>query len=528
MKKTIIIFIIILVIFGFVYTGVENTIDRIYGNNEFVILTNPDNVLYNQEIIDFGKKNDIKISFVQADDLEAIDYLEDDSTRYDAVWLSNSTWLYMLDGVTTLNSKSININPIVFGVKKSKAQELGFVNKQIYNKDIVNAIKDGKLKYIMSSVTKSNTGLTAYLGFLNALAGSPEVLTKDMLKAQKLKDDMVTFFSGVERVSGNDSFLRQMFLNSDEYEAVIANESFLININLQLEKSGKEPLYLLYPVDGVAINDSPFAYIDNKQNKLDKFNLIQQFLLSKVSQKKLEDLGKRTWYGGINENANPDVFKKDWGIDTTKYLTAYRYPSKAVMNEAINLYIDVFRKPSVTAFCLDYSGSMIGSGETELESAMSYILDYEQAKEDRLQFSEKDVIIVLPFSDNVSRVLETKNGRQTSALISSIYDLSPFGGTNLYGCAAKAVNLTSEYSDKYTKTVILMTDGEANIGSFNQFRNSYQSTSSKINERIPVYSIMFGAAKERQLQEIAELTNSKVFDGKTDLKTAFKEVRSFN
>ena len=42
--------------------------------------------------------------------------------KYDAVWASNSMWLYMLDGVSTSNSKIISMNPVVFGIKKSKAE----------------------------------------------------------------------------------------------------------------------------------------------------------------------------------------------------------------------------------------------------------------------------------------------------------------------------------------------------------------------------------------------------------------------
>ena len=39
---------------------------------------------------------------------------------------------------------------------------------------------------------------------------------------------------------------------------------------------------------------------------------------------------------------------------------------------------------------------------------------------------------------------------------------------------------------------------------------------------------MFGGADESQLKDIASLTNAKVFDGKTDLVRAFKEVRGYN
>ena len=69
-----------------------------------------------------------------------------------------------------------------------------------------------------------------------------------------------------------------------------------------------------------------------------------------------------------------------------------------------------------------------------------------------------------------------------------------------------------------------MTDGEANIGSFKDVEKVYKSN--KYN--IPIYSITFGSASEEQLEELAELTNAKVFDGRTDLLRAFKEVRGYN
>ena len=55
----------------------------------------------------------------------------------------------------------------------------------------------------MASVTKTNTGATSYLSFLNSMAGSPEVLTEEMLDNNSLKEDLKSFFKGVERVSGH-------------------------------------------------------------------------------------------------------------------------------------------------------------------------------------------------------------------------------------------------------------------------------------------------------------------------------------
>ena len=69
-----------------------------------------------------------------------------------------------------------------------------------------------------------------------------------------------------------------------------------------------------------------------------------------------------------------------------------------------------------------------------------------------------------------------------------------------------------------------MTDGIGNVGSYRTLENKYRN----LNKQIPIYSITFGAADEDQLEEIALLTNGKIFDGRYDLVKAFKEVRGYN
>ena len=79
-------------------------------------------------IIDYGKKNGFDVEIDHYGDLEIVDILNDNPKEYDAVWLSNSIWLYMLDNTyLTTDSKSIGIAPVVMGIKRSKAEELGFI-----------------------------------------------------------------------------------------------------------------------------------------------------------------------------------------------------------------------------------------------------------------------------------------------------------------------------------------------------------------------------------------------------------------
>ena len=520
------VFIFVFIIIAFLYTSCSFK-DIISEKKSFRIIASTSIKNMGEDLKKYAKKENFDIEIDYYGDLEIVDILNENSKKYDAVWISNSIWLYMLENSSLItDSKSIVINPVVMGIEKSKAIELGFVDNDIYNKDILEAVRDGKLKYVMASVTKTNTGATTYLSFLNSLAGSPEVLTEEMLKNESLETDLKDLFKGVERVSGDEDYLVKMYENGD-YNAMINYESTLISINKKRVKNNLDPLYLIYPKDGVAINDMPFAYINNDSNDSitkDKFKLLQDYLRSDDAISKMEKLGYRSWYGGIKDNTDKKVFNPNWGIDTSKYLKDMKYPSKKVITEALNLYVEKLRKPTHVVFCLDVSGSMYGSGLNTLKDAMNYILDYSTASRDRLQFSSNDKITIITFNDEY-KVYDTKYGNDTKSVIDIIDNLEAGGATNIYDTSVQALKiLNDDDSNEYTKTVILMTDGQSNVGNYSTLNNYYKKSKSNV----PIYSITFGSSSEYELNMLANLTNGKVFNGKTGLREAFIEVRSYN
>lgn len=530
------ILIILLIILVILFTNyienlnvnISNTIEDINlkKDNTFKLISSTENQDLESFLMDFANKENINLEIDYAGTIDIMQKLNN-GEEYDAVWASNSIWLYMLDSskVSVSDSKSTSINPVVFGITEQKARELNFVDRDIYTKDIVDAIKNGNLKFSMSNPTQTNTGATAYLGMLTTLAGNPEVLREENLQDENLKTELISLFSGLERSSGSEDFLEELFLNGN-YEAVVTYEFSIINMNKKLEEQGKEPLYILYPIDGVSISDSPLAFIKQGDGeKEDFFKKLQEYILSSEGQNLLASKGRRTWFGGINNEVDQTVFNKEWGIDTTKYIVPVKYPNTEIIKEALSIYQTELRKPVHTVFCLDYSGSMAGSGYSQLKQAMEYILNEEKASENLLQFSEKDKITVIPFNGKVLNVWNTNNGIDTQNLIDNIATLKPSGATNIYDTAIRALEeLSTEDLNIYNTSIILMTDGMSNTGKFSDLSNYYKN----LKKDIPIYSIMFGSAYEQELGNIAELTNSKVFDGKVDLLQAFKEVRGYN
>lgn len=499
----------------------ENNSNYVYNDNVFSLITTPENKVLEDTIKKYLNRNNFDVNIIYADNLEIVDKLNS-GEKYDAIWASNSIWLDSLNGVSTSDSKSTSITPITFGIKKSKAEELGLIGRNVKMSDILDLIKNKKLTFSMANPITTNSGASSYLNILSTLAGNPDVLTSNHLKNEKLKEDLKTFFSGLVRTSGDEDFLETSFINGD-YDAAFTYESSIININKELSRQGKEILYAIYPVDGVSVSDSPLLYINNHNDKKkEAFIKLQEYILSGEGQEILLNMGRRTWYGGTTDNAPKDVFNKDWGIDTTKYISPIKYPSMDVIKEALLLYQTRLKKPVHVVFCLDYSGSMYGEGIHDLKEAMAYIFS-EKANTNMIQFTELDKIDVIAFGSSVNNPWSAK-GNDTKKLIDSINNYSLDGATSLFPATEAALNILKNESDEYNKSIIVMTDGEGNVGTYRSLENTYQS----IGKEIPIYSITFGDASLDQLERMSNLSNGKVFDGRNNLLEAFKTVRGYN
>ena len=72
------------------------------------------------------------------------------------------------------NLTSIAQMPVILGVRKSKAEELGWIGKDVLMGDILAAVEQRQLNFLMTSATQSNSGASAYLAMLSsALGGKP-------------------------------------------------------------------------------------------------------------------------------------------------------------------------------------------------------------------------------------------------------------------------------------------------------------------------------------------------------------------
>ncbi len=492
-----------------------------------------------QPIVDrFAKENNVKIDMDYKGSLDIALLLQEGAQDYDAIWPANSLWISMGDkNHLVKDSESIMRSPVILGVKCSVADKLGWRGKDVKVQDILDAAENKGLRLLMTSATQSNSGASAYLGFLYAFSGNPDLLTADNLNDPKVQDNVKRILKVVNRSSESSGWLRDLFLKDyDLYDAMFNYESLVIEMNQQLVKSGREPLCAVYPVDGLAIADSPLAFVNKGDAKKEElFKKLQDYMLSQPVQNEILSKGRRVGLVGMTpDKVDKTVFNPDWGIDVTKVLNPIRVPGPTVIQQALDLYQTALRKPSFTIYALDFSGSMgENGGEQQLKQAMKLLLDQQEASKYLLQAAPDDVNIVLTFNDGLINGTEidqwTAKGNKPAdlnALLGRVQELKPGGNTNIYLPVARALELMKAQGieDRFP-AIILMTDGQSNRGSLDQVKQAIAQTGLT---NVPVYAITFGEADVSQLKQLTDLTHGLVYDGTKDLITAFRKARSNN
>ncbi|MFP4563568.1 MAG: substrate-binding domain-containing protein [Spirochaetia bacterium] len=490
------------------------------------IISGIENQIFEPILRDFESTYRTEISMEYRDPVNIMLALREGRVTHDAVWPASSLWLELGNSEGRVEHiTSIMTSPVVFAIRRNLAEELGFVGTPVRIADILTAIEAERLSFMMPSATQTSSGAIAYLGFLSALTGTPDVLTMDRLRSEGLEPRIRSILEGVHRSSGSSEWLKELMVESN-YDAMVNYETLVIEANRELLSRGREPLYVLYPADGTMAADFPLGFIDRgPKGKEETFLKLREFLLTPEVRAGITAMGNRTPEG----SASGEIFNPDWGIETGPVRSCRELPAAEVTAEAFDLYQILFRKPSLSIFCLDYSENMRDLGIEELHGAMRTLLDQEEAGRHLIQTGEADITVVMPFSSTV-RDIWTVRGNDPddlNNLLQNIIALPPQGPTDIYTPVITGLNFVSELKDfsSYIPAILLMTDGESNEGrTYTHLWNAWNT----YTVDVPVFSIMFGAAVEDRLEEISSLTRGRVFDGREDPAQALRKAKGYN
>lgn len=498
---------------------------------DFKIVSGSENTVLEPIVQEFCRGHAMNCSFEYKGSLDiGADLAPGASTDADAVWPAASLWIDLFDaGRKVKKLKSISQSPVILGVRLAKAKELGWTDKPVTTRDIVQAVKDGKLKFLMTSATQSNSGASAYLAMLAVLVGQPDVIEPGDLDDPRLQDEIKLLLSGVERSSGSSGWLKDLFLAGRpgpefaEYDAMWNYESVIKEANDALAQKNGEKLWAVYPADGVFVSDSPLGFIDRGRGPdVEKaFDELQAYLQSPETQARIAALGRRVALSGAAAKAEPD-----WNFDPGRMVNSVRTPAPDVIQKALALYQDTLRRPSLTAFCLDYSGSMQGVGESQVREAMHFLLTPSEASKALVQWTRRDKLNVIIFTDHVDSHREGDGTPASqSDLLGFVTGKSAGGGTDMYSCLKQAARWIDQQPDRadYLPAILVMTDGRSE-GDAPGFEQEWRTN----GEAIPIFGITFGDADKSQLDKLADLSRARVFDGRKDLQAAFRAARGYN
>jgi len=442
----------------------------------------------------------------------------------DAAWFASDKYV-ALAGASgkVLDHQSIMLSPVVVGVRQSVANSLGWTPPaKVGWKDIAAAAAAGKFHFAMTSPSASNSGFSALVGVATALAGN-QALSPSTIDAAGLQG----FFKGQGLTAGSSGFLADAYVQGqDRLDGIVNYESVLLGLN-----NGNrlhEKLSLIYPDEGIVTADYPLMLLNGQKRAA--YTKLVQYLRTPAAQSNIErTTSRRPALPGVALDAR---FPQSLLVEAP-------FPANlSTVQQLLDDYQNQLRKPAHTFYVLDLSGSMQGDRITRLKAALRGLAGLDTSFTGHFSgFAPREKVTLVTFSDHVqdTRTFNIDsadpNSPGLSGLRNYVDSLQTGGGTAIYSALDQAYTAAGDAHraapDDYT-SIVLMTDGENNAGiPPSQFLDGLQSLPPD-RQGLRVFSVLFGEANPKELQQVADATGGKVFDARNAiLADVFKEIRGY-
>jgi Ca-activated chloride channel family protein len=456
-------------------------------------------------------------------------------SAYDATWFSSNRYVALQPAAEGRLGSAIQImsSPVVFGLRRSVAAQLGWVGRPVGWSEIAAAAGARQFTYGMTDPSASNTGFSTVVAVSTALVGSGAALTVEQAAstAPALRD----FFGAQTLAAGSSGFLVDAYnrraTGEDPGPAVdglINYESVLLGMN---EANPADPLELIYPADGVVTADYPLTVLSSASAEArDGHRRLAEYLRRpEVQQAIMDRTGRRPAVPGIDL---PPRFG-------TAALVELPFPARAdVVDTLLTSWFDRIRRPSRTIYVLDTSGSMAeGTRMDDLKSALTGLAGADVSLTGRYrQFRGREEVTLLPFSsfpepEQRFTVAEENPQPDRERIAAAGQALVPDGDTAIYDSLARAYDIAAEQiavdPDRFT-SIVLMTDGENTAGrGIAEFRTLVGGLPDELRG-VPVFTVLFGESANAEMAEVARLTGGRTFDARTvGLEQVFSEIRGY-
>ncbi|HJA28655.1 MAG TPA: substrate-binding and VWA domain-containing protein [Candidatus Olsenella pullicola] len=430
---------------------------------------------------------------------------------FDATWFPSNAYMTLFDEKSALVSEEASImrTPVVLGVKRDRAAELGWDEKSPTWAEVVDAAASGEFAYGMSSPVSSNSGFSALVELATAISGTGAAITA--ADVDVVASDLTRFAQGQALTSGSSGWLMEAYdKDSSAVDGVFNYESLIL----------QDPdLVEVIPQDGVITADYPLTLLSGRGEKVEAAYgaLVDYLRRDDVQQRIAEETFRRT------DATTPDDERMVFEIP---------FPNRIATVRALLLsWVAEVRKPANMVFQIDTSGSM---GGARLDALKAALLSLTETGADGtaalLTFQPRETIRFVEFASDIKSEKNLVVGEDGNLVGVSSYvsGLSAVGGTALYGTLQHALELAAQTrADDNVTSVVLFSDGEnTDAPGIEGFAQWYEANETV--QGIPVYAILFGEASGAEMERLAELTGGRVFDaGDGDLTAAFKEIRGY-
>jgi len=439
-------------------------------------------------------------------------------------WFSTGKYISLLQATSShiVTQDKTMLSPVSLGVKHSTALRFGWVNNpNVTWADISKQAKGGQFKFAMTNPTASNSGFVALVGVASAFAGNN--LTSDNIDIPALKE----FFSGQALTAGSSGFLADSYVRAqDSLDGMINYESVLLS--LDQGNTLHEKLDLVYPKDGIVTADYPLMLLNSARR--DVYDKILTYLRRPDVQTKIM----------TTTNRRPAIpYVKPDARFPSQLLIEMPFPASLdTINKLLFAYLAQVRRPDHAIFVLDTSGSMDGDRISNLKKALLGLTGSDTTITGQFAaFRQREELTFILFNNTVYKQADftindpDPNGPDLAAVRSFVTSLQAGGGTAIYDAVYQAYQVAASGQrrepDRYF-SIVLMTDGENNQGrDGTQFISDFKRLPPQ-SQQIKTFPILFGEASPSQLQQLADLSGGKVFNGKSaPISEVFKEIRGY-
>jgi Ca-activated chloride channel family protein len=457
----------------------------------------------------------------------------------DTIWFSSNRYLALgPEAYAKLGSSAdIMSSPVVFGLRRSVAEGLGWVGRPVTWAEIAAAAGARQFSFGMTDPSTSDSGLSAVVAVATALVGTGSALTIE--QAESTVPALRHFFAAQTLTAASSGVLRDAYARratgadpGEPVDGLINYESVLLGMNASWTLP--EPLELIYPADGVVTAEYPLTVLAgaSAQDKEAHRRLIDYLRTPDVQRAIAERTFRRPAVPGVA------------GPQTSGILVELPFPAEvAVVDALLMSSFDRLRRPSRTIYLLDTSWSPASDDRVRaLEYALGELASapaYPTLTATLARVPIREEVTLLPFNDHphaplTIRVAKHTPGPDWQRIIDAAAALKPAGGTAIYDSLQAAYRIAEQEiaadPDRIT-SIVLLTDGANTRGSDLEAFRAFAASLPTALRDVPTFCVLFeegqwtGLVDIQEMEEVARLTGGRMFNAGTPLADVFRAIR---